>query len=439
MSFGLHPNLVKWVFQPLRLGQLQLPVISRYDGWFPHEIPHLDSEPGVEFAWETFPLQYKGSMLDGKNQYRVPQVFPTMSTTDNFPFSVAQQKALISANLNSTLLLQFLFGIYTGVFPATIYIYIYRENRTRARDRIIIGTTAALYCLTAVNTVINWLYTDILGITRNATRVEMFIESAIQDIPLGEEIIRDLTFFAAFVLADGLLVWRCFHSCGRSFRRSLLPIALLMVEIVLALTVNVYRCLLDTKPNFATRQTEVIFNHLSATTFVAVAATSLVSTAVICLQIWRRTTLVSRSRKRYRTIINALIESSALYTVTVIFSAVLAFNNTGIIKSSFRVVLISYFDQAATQIISGLAPTLMIARLFVSSGQEDTELSSARLPTDLIGRTAHATGDNIVNVGCDLEMQQSGSTPVGEGESEEIKPVARMENEAEVGRVTTFV
>ncbi|KAF9554301.1 hypothetical protein CPC08DRAFT_766853 [Agrocybe pediades] len=46
-----------------------------------------------------------------------------MSTTDDFPFSVAQQKALISADLNSTLLFQFLFGIYTGLFPATLYIY----------------------------------------------------------------------------------------------------------------------------------------------------------------------------------------------------------------------------------------------------------------------------------------------------------------------------
>ncbi|KAF9536098.1 hypothetical protein CPC08DRAFT_771736 [Agrocybe pediades] len=46
-----------------------------------------------------------------------------MSTTDEFPYSVAQQKALISADLNSTLLGQFLFGIYTGIFLATMYIY----------------------------------------------------------------------------------------------------------------------------------------------------------------------------------------------------------------------------------------------------------------------------------------------------------------------------
>ncbi|KAF9552674.1 hypothetical protein CPC08DRAFT_822744 [Agrocybe pediades] len=140
-----------------------------------------------------------------------------MSTTSEFPYSVAQQKAMISVDLNSTLLAQFLFGIYTGIFLATMYIYSHKENCTRARDMIIIGNAGALYLLITLTTLINWIYTNILFCTKGATRVDMFIESVTEDIPLGEEIIDDVTSLVGFLFADGLLVWRCFHACGRSF------------------------------------------------------------------------------------------------------------------------------------------------------------------------------------------------------------------------------
>ncbi|KAF9539849.1 hypothetical protein CPC08DRAFT_770904 [Agrocybe pediades] len=137
-----------------------------------------------------------------------------MSTPHDLPYSIGQQKAFISSELNSTLLTLFLFGIYTGLFPATIYIYVRKENRTAARDRIIIGSTTALYCLTALNTVMNWLYTNALFGTHGATRLEMFAEIASPDVPLGEKIIEDLTVFAVFLFADGLLV------CGGAFTRA---------------------------------------------------------------------------------------------------------------------------------------------------------------------------------------------------------------------------
>ncbi|KAF9554381.1 hypothetical protein CPC08DRAFT_766781 [Agrocybe pediades] len=370
-----------------------------------------------------------------------------MSSTNDFALSlsVTQQKALISSDLNSILLLHFLFGIYTGVFPAAIYIYgvssisqklscpikeftiykVHKKNRTQASDRIVMGSITASYFTTALTIVMNWLYTNILLGKHGATRAEIVLETLTQDVPLGESIIEDLTLFVVYLLADGLLVWRCFHSCGRSFRRSLPRIALLIVETVLALTTIAYSLLIDAKPGFKTTQADVIFNRLSAAAFVAAATTSFVSTGVICRQIWRHTTPISRSRKRYRTIINALIESSAIYPVAVLFEAALQFAYTGSVESSLEVLIITNFVSAVTQIISGLAPALMIARLFLSSGQEDTEVFSAHIPSDLITHASHATGANMTNVGADLEMQQRVFIEVGEEEREEIQVVSR--------------
>ncbi|KAF9543267.1 hypothetical protein CPC08DRAFT_770266 [Agrocybe pediades] len=352
-----------------------------------------------------------------------------MSIPQELPFPVAQQKSLISANLNSTLLFQFLFGIYTGLFPATLYIYIHKENRTQSRDKIIIGNTTALYSAMALYLLSNWLYTNILFCTTGATRLNTFIESVTVDMPLGEKIVNEVTSFVVFLFADGLLVWRCFHACGQSFRRSLLPIMLFTAETVLVISATVFNCLLNKKTDLETIHNVQISDRLNAATFVAVAATSSVSTFVICLRIWRHTSqsLSSCSRKHYRTIINVLIESSATYTAAVIFLAILNFTLTGNIESSFTVLLISNFVGGGSQIIAGLAPTLMVARLFVSSSQEDTEVSTVRLPSDFISCAFHATGANTTNVGLDLEMQQSASIEVEEQENEKIQEVCRNE------------
>ncbi|KAF9554385.1 hypothetical protein CPC08DRAFT_176591 [Agrocybe pediades] len=255
----------------------------------------------------------------------------------------------------------------------------------------------------------------------------MFIESINQDPTLGGQIILSLTSFIVFVFADGLLVWRCFHSCGGSFRRALLPIALFTVEIVLAVTTMVYNCLFNAKPDFKTDQTAVIFDRLSATAFVAVAATSLVSTGLICLQIWQHTTLSSRSTKHYRTIISALIESSVTYTVAVLLQAILNFIERGNAESTFKVFLISNFVSMATLILPGLVPTLMIAHLFVSPGQEDYEVSSARLPSELISHASNANGINMAGMGADLEIQQIRFMGERKQGSNEIQAVPRNE------------
>ncbi|KAF9554371.1 hypothetical protein CPC08DRAFT_176224 [Agrocybe pediades] len=73
----------------------------------------------------------------------------------------------------------------------------------------------------------------------------------------------------------------------------------------------------------------------------------------------------------------------------------------------------------------------MVARLGLSSSQVDTEVSSARLPSDLISRESYVPGANMNNMGADLEMQQSGFTPVGAEEGEEFEVVSRNGDELE--------
>ncbi|KAF9537716.1 hypothetical protein CPC08DRAFT_731344 [Agrocybe pediades] len=122
----------------------------------------------------------------------------------------------------------------------------------------------------------------------------------------------------------------------------------------------------------------------------------------------------SGTRKNYWTIISTLIECSAMYTAAVLFQGVLNFISlNGSHATSFTVHLIDDYSSNAVQIISGVAPTLMVARLCVSSRQEDTEVSSADLPSKLICHVPQFPGTDMTNAGdVDLEMQQSGSLGV---------------------------
>ncbi|KAF9537717.1 hypothetical protein CPC08DRAFT_771243 [Agrocybe pediades] len=65
--------------------------------------------------------------------------------------------------------------------------------------------------------------------------------------------------------------------------------ALLTVETALIIADMVYGCLIRIYPDFETAQTTDITDRLNAVTYIAVMATSLVATAVMCLEIWQYT------------------------------------------------------------------------------------------------------------------------------------------------------
>ncbi|KAF4618063.1 hypothetical protein D9613_012670 [Agrocybe pediades] len=291
-----------------------------------------------------------------------------MSSADGSPLSIAQQTAFITADINSILILQLLFGIYTGLFPATIYAYIHKENRARARDMIVIGSTVMLYGITALNVLCNWIYKSTVYCTLGVTRLDIYIGSTGGDMIVAEQIILVTTTYVVFLLADSLL---------RTPRS-------------------------ETGPASSSQTVRVRTEVQNAT-----AATL---------------------------VINALVESSALYTVAVLLSA---FLNSVVPMDddiSFTPFITSTYVDVTTQIISGLAPTLMIARLFVSSSREDTEFSSAHLPSELIDRATYPNGTNITNVEAALEIQHGVSIGLGEDESDEIKMVARAEHQREAER-----
>ncbi|KAF9547037.1 hypothetical protein CPC08DRAFT_769526 [Agrocybe pediades] len=251
-----------------------------------------------------------------------------MSLSDELPFSVTEQKALISSSLNSALVFQFLMGIYLGVFPATIYLYATEKYGTTSYSRIIVGSVIALFMFTTTSFALTWHYTNVLFSKQGDTESSILIGTIFGVLPALVTIVEDIALFGGLLLADGLMVWRCFHACGRSLKAFALPMVLLLVETALGVTTIVYDSLVAMKPGYHSDKTDAIANRLAGAVFTSVAMTSLAATFVICSNIYRHTASFSASRKRYRHVTDILIQSSAIYTLVIVFQAILGFLDT---------------------------------------------------------------------------------------------------------------
>jgi len=99
-------------------------------------------------------------------------------------------------------------------------------------------------------------------------------------------------------------------------------------------------------------------NLIGAALFGAVAATSITATFIICRHIYKSTTYDSRSRRRYKHIVDALVQSSLLYSVVAFVATICGFFNKGDLINSAMTVIIAEYVQALCAIVSvSLKPT----------------------------------------------------------------------------------
>ncbi|KAF9551553.1 hypothetical protein CPC08DRAFT_729010 [Agrocybe pediades] len=285
---------------------------------------------------------------------------------------------------------------------------VHNGNRTASKDAIVIGSLSSLYGVTALYIGLNWFYTNVWLCADGGTRVQMFLEGVTQTLPKGVAVPIIISTVAGFVIADGLLVGVEMLSC-------MWPVVAQMYFAHWSLD-NGDRCLLAVSPKFDTTEGYRVFDRISATMFVAIAATSLVSTFMICREIYRRSTPQARSRGHYRNILDALIQSSGIYSVTVVFVSILEFLVTGEFQSSFSVLLVNSYAGLVSQLSSALVPTLMVARLFVTPAHENTEIPSASVPSELLPSSGFypASPDTVAGQ-LDLERQRSDGH-IGDGE-----------------------
>jgi len=162
------------------------------------------------------------------------------------------------------------------------------------------------------------------------------------------------------VLADCVIIWRCWIVWGRSWKVTILPIICTMLTTAFSI-IAIYQTVTGTS-----------FGAVGVDYATALYSTSL-ATTLYCtgVIVYRIVQIGNRSRagpglSSYRGVIEILVESSALYCVATLF-ALIAYMHSG---------PASEFASAFWTSITGIAPTLIVSRVAAGDARPDQTWNS---------------------------------------------------------------
>ncbi|KAH9478160.1 hypothetical protein JR316_0008613 [Psilocybe cubensis] len=255
----------------------------------------------------------------------------------------------ISAALNSSMLQNFLM--------------VSARSSSNSGRRIVSVSISALYLLCLIDLFLNWYFLNWAFIEHGKTQDSVFRAAVGLGAPIWLQILNEVLLNLLLVCADALLIWRCFHVWGRSWKIISVPLLFLFAETGLSITTALFHGIF---PLFNSHHRAMTFNNL----ITALAFTSLASTSCATLFIAYRIHQVNKeinnlrvtSITRYNRIIATIVESSALYTLVLLLFAIV-----GVVPPLNEVTLslseAKYYLQVILVITAGLAPTAMVARL----------------------------------------------------------------------------
>ncbi|KDR69420.1 hypothetical protein GALMADRAFT_919949 [Galerina marginata CBS 339.88] len=249
--------------------------------------------------------------------------------------SDAIEKADISAALNSTVMFTFLMGIYTTAYFSTIYLYSHRKG---SRQRMVVVIITALYSNGVLQLGLQWWYLKLAFVNNGTTRGDTL--EAFFVAPLWLEVISDLSQMVMLVLADVLLIWRCFFVWNRSIRVIVLPVVLLVAEVGIS---------------------------------IASVMTSMAATTLIAFRIHSISNQENTPRGQFKHIIEIVVQSAVIYSLALLLQ--LASNVHPIVATDTVFLAYSQYAGSLAFVLSGLVPTVMVARICISP-EDNTHLST---------------------------------------------------------------
>ncbi|PBK93608.1 hypothetical protein ARMGADRAFT_1079907 [Armillaria gallica] len=301
-------------------------------------------------------------------------------------------KALIfyelDADLNSVILCSLLHGIYTGIVAVTLGNMIFM-NKSRRTGRALTIIIILLYIATTIDFALTWSYIHSVFVDHGQTLWTKYM--SYQTPGMGITVGAATAGAICTVLADSAMVWRCWTVWGQRWRIVLLPVLLLVSEIVLKI--------IAMSRNYTPPDGYVLG-------YVLYSSFTLASTLWCTLLIIYRIVTVVRSAgeaggglSAYRHVIEVLVESAALYSISLIlFVAFYARNDA----------TMYYFD-VLSAITRGIAPTLLVGRVAAGHARPDDSwqgsiISSLHFGTRPGGQNSQQ--DTMMTWNEDLEAQR---------------------------------
>ncbi|PPQ97710.1 hypothetical protein CVT26_001899 [Gymnopilus dilepis] len=291
-----------------------------------------------------------------------------MADTQGPSIPVALEQSEISTNLNANILYTFLMGIYTAVYFGTLYLYMTRKAHRRG---VIIAIISSLYVLSVAQLACQWWLLVWQFVQNGTTQDSVF--NSLFDPPNWIITATPVFMYLVIILADLLLVWRCFHVWSSSLRVIALPIALLLSEIGKSAD-KIYRKITEAvlspeKVNSA-RQSHIINSLLSATLFTS-TSTSIITTLLIMYRIHSVTQMNVSSGRQFRHILDIVVQSSALYSFSLLVYGIDTAVPSSASALDTRVFALTTWGTVLVLTISGMAPIIMVARVALLEHRKD--------------------------------------------------------------------
>ncbi|KAK0234163.1 hypothetical protein IW262DRAFT_1334749 [Armillaria fumosa] len=312
-----------------------------------------------------------------------------MAAQANIPPDVPDSnKALIfyklDVQLNSVILYSLLHGIYTGIFAVTLGNMI-SMDKSRPTRRAMVTIIILLYISTTIAFAFTWSYIYSMFVGHGQTLWTKYM--LYQNPGVGITIGATTASVFSTLLADSTMVWRCWVMWGRRWLTVLLPGLLLVSHTVFKI---IAICRHYAPPD------GYMLAYVLCSSF-ALASTLWCTLLIIC----RIVILVQPSRLgAYRRVIEILVESSALYAISLIlFVAFYARNDA-----------IFYYFDILSAITRGIAPTFLVGRVAAGHARPDESWQGGIIEPSLRFTTGsgdrHSQQDAVTTLSDDREAQR---------------------------------
>jgi len=212
-------------------------------------------------------------------------------------------------------------------------------------------------------------------------------------------------FVMTILIADCLIIWRCWIVWERSWTVCIIPILSTITGTVLSIISIVGQVEVAEKriPGVVPKH----FIKMSTPYFILSLVTSLYSTLAITLRVilvqWKTDShsleFETKHRPRYSRMVEILVESVALNSINLIVFVILTVRKNGNLD----------WPQDIQPQIAGIAPTLILLRVALGHARPDSDWSTPTLRSIVFAHPSeHASSTTIVSEGCDDDIPRSG-------------------------------
>ncbi|SJL07045.1 uncharacterized protein ARMOST_10388 [Armillaria ostoyae] len=304
-------------------------------------------------------------------------------------------KALISqnlgSNLDSAILYSLLHGIYTGVVAVTLR-NIFMTKSLPVRKAMIV-VIIILHIVTTIDFGLRFSFIHSTFVNDGQSLVTKYLFSSSPGSTMAG---IDATSAICSVLADATMIWCCWIVWRQCWLPILLPILLLMCATVFKI--------------IAIHETSIAVNYSSYNVYFMIYSSSMLATTLLCtaLIIYQIVTIVRAGGgglRVYRHVIEVFIESSALYSITLIIY----------IGLYSRDDWTGYYITTIAAIARGIAPTLLVGRVAAGHAHPDDSWQgsitsgSIRFGTNSVGQDSQLgsiTSDDLEAQAAELERDE---------------------------------